>query len=165
MFMFGNCKFKRSIPERVTTSYIISFEEICDVIDCLLEDHEVIRDINFDSRKIDLKFDRQNRFLCLYSCQQRADCIETCPHFHIFDDIFFSKNSCRLHKKGFQIQQNKLSKCWKRHFGCYCWNFQRLFRVFCCLLRTQCCDGFFIERKVGRFCCQCKTFKRLVVCF
>lgn len=56
MFMFGNCNFKRSIPERVTTSYIISFEEICDVIDCLLEDHEVIRDINFDSRKIDLKF-------------------------------------------------------------------------------------------------------------
>ena len=53
MFMFGNCNFKRSIPERVTTSYIISFEEICDVIDCLLEDHEVIRDINFDSRKID----------------------------------------------------------------------------------------------------------------
>ena len=56
MFMFGNCNFKRSIPERVTTSYIISFEEICDVIDNLLEDHEVIKDINFDNRKIDLKF-------------------------------------------------------------------------------------------------------------
>ena len=56
MFMFGNCNFKRSIPERVTTSYIISFEEICDVIDFILVDHEVIRDINFDSRKIDLKF-------------------------------------------------------------------------------------------------------------
>lgn len=56
MFMFGNHNFKASIPERVITSYVISFEEICDVIDYLLQDHEVIKDINFDNRKIDLKF-------------------------------------------------------------------------------------------------------------
>ena len=56
MFMFGNYNFKTSIPERATISYVISFEEICDVIDYLLEDHEVIKDISFDNRKIDLKF-------------------------------------------------------------------------------------------------------------
>lgn len=56
MFMFGNYNFKTSIPERATISYVISFEEICDVIDYLLEDHEVIKNISFDNRKIDLKF-------------------------------------------------------------------------------------------------------------
>ena len=56
MFIFGNCNYKTSISERAKISYVISFEEICDVIDYLLEDHEVIKDINFDNRKIDLKF-------------------------------------------------------------------------------------------------------------
>jgi len=56
MFMFGNSCVKSSIPERVATSYVISFEEICDVVGFLLEDHEVIKDINLYGKKIDLKF-------------------------------------------------------------------------------------------------------------
>ena len=56
MFMFGNGNFKTSILERASTSYIISFEEICDVIDFLLEDHEVIKDISFHNSELDLKF-------------------------------------------------------------------------------------------------------------
>ena len=56
MFMFGNSCVKSSIPERVATSYIISFEEIEDIIDFLLDDHEVITDINFYGKELDLKF-------------------------------------------------------------------------------------------------------------
>ena len=55
-FLFGNRNFKTNIPERATTSYIISFEEICNIIDYLLEDHEIIKDISFDNSQIDLKF-------------------------------------------------------------------------------------------------------------
>ncbi len=56
MFMFGNSCVKSSIPERVATSYIISFEEIEDIIDFLLDDHEVIRNISFNGKELDLKF-------------------------------------------------------------------------------------------------------------
>ncbi len=56
MFMFGNSCVKSSIPERVATSYIISFEEIGDIIDFLLDDQEVIRDISFNGKELDLKF-------------------------------------------------------------------------------------------------------------
>ena len=56
MFMFGNSSFKSSVPERVTTSYIISFEKIVDIIDFILVDHEVIKDINLYGKQIDLKF-------------------------------------------------------------------------------------------------------------
>ena len=56
MFLFGNSTFKSSVPERVTTSYIISFEEIGDIIDFILEDHEVIKDINIYGKELDLKF-------------------------------------------------------------------------------------------------------------
>ena len=56
MFMFGNNSFKGSVPERTTFSYIIDFEEISEIIDFLLEDHEFIKDINFSNLEIDLKF-------------------------------------------------------------------------------------------------------------
>ena len=56
MFLFGNRTFKSSIPERAATSYIISFEEIGDIIDFILEDHEVIKDINLYDKELDLKF-------------------------------------------------------------------------------------------------------------
>ena len=56
MFMFGNSSFKSSVPERATISYIISFEEIVDIIDFILEDHEAIKGINLYGKKIDLKF-------------------------------------------------------------------------------------------------------------
>ena len=56
MFMFGNYNFKTTIPERATVSYIISFDEIADIIDFILVDHEVIKDINFYGKQIDLKF-------------------------------------------------------------------------------------------------------------
>lgn len=56
MFIFGNYNFKTSIPERATISYIISFEEIVDIIDFILEDHEAIKGINLYDKKIDLKF-------------------------------------------------------------------------------------------------------------
>ncbi len=56
MFMFGNRTFKSSIPEQVTTSYTISFEEIGDIISFILDDHEVIKDINFNGKELDLKF-------------------------------------------------------------------------------------------------------------
>ena len=56
MFMFGNYNFKTTIPERATVYYVISSEEIFDIIDFLLEDHEVIKDINLYNKKIDLKF-------------------------------------------------------------------------------------------------------------
>ena len=56
MFMFGNNSFKTSVPERATVLYIIDFEEICGIIDFLLEDHEFIKDINFRNLELDLKF-------------------------------------------------------------------------------------------------------------
>ena len=56
MFMFGNRTFKSSVPEQVATSYTISFEEIGDIISFILDDHEVIKDINFNGKELDLKF-------------------------------------------------------------------------------------------------------------
>ena len=56
MFMFGNYHYKESVTEYAITSYVISSEEIFDIIDFLLEDHEVIKDINLYNKKIDLKF-------------------------------------------------------------------------------------------------------------
>ena len=56
MFIFGNHNYKASIPEKVETSHIISFEELCDVIDYLLKDHEMIKELNYDYKRIDLKF-------------------------------------------------------------------------------------------------------------
>ena len=44
--LLENKNFKVSVLDRAVTSYIISFEEISDVIDYLLDDHEVIKSIN-----------------------------------------------------------------------------------------------------------------------
>lgn len=56
IFMFGNSCFKSSVPERVAISYTISFEEIGNIIDFILDDHEAIKDINFNVKELDLKF-------------------------------------------------------------------------------------------------------------
>ena len=56
MFIFGNSSVKSSIQERVTTSYIISFKEIGDIIDFILDDHEVIKNISLYGKDLDLKF-------------------------------------------------------------------------------------------------------------
>ena len=56
VFIFGNHFFKSSVPEKVTTTYPISFEEISEVMDYLLEDHEVIKNLDFHNKTIDLKF-------------------------------------------------------------------------------------------------------------
>ena len=56
MFIFGNSSVKASISERAMTTHIIRFKEIGDIIDFILEDHEVIKNISLDSKRIDLKF-------------------------------------------------------------------------------------------------------------
>ncbi|MBR1717811.1 MAG: hypothetical protein IJ715_00910 [Bacilli bacterium] len=56
MFMFGNSAFKSSVSEQATVSYIISFEEIGDIIDFILDDHKEIKNINFYDKELDLKF-------------------------------------------------------------------------------------------------------------
>ncbi len=56
MFMFGNSNFKTSIPERASIPYIISFEEICEIVDFLLKDHELIKNIDFLNKNLNLQF-------------------------------------------------------------------------------------------------------------
>ena len=58
MFMFGNNSFKGSVPERTTFSYIIDFEEISEIIDFLLEDHErSVKGINCGDIELNLNFE------------------------------------------------------------------------------------------------------------
>ena len=56
MFMFGNSSFKTSAPERATIAYIIDFEELADIIDFIIMDHEVIKNVNLYGKQIDLEF-------------------------------------------------------------------------------------------------------------
>ena len=58
MFLIGNQACKTSIDEQGYVSYIISFEEISEIIDFILNDHEVIKniDINNIDNGIDLVF-------------------------------------------------------------------------------------------------------------
>ena len=56
IFMYGDSTFKSGVPERNLFEYIISFEEICDIIDTILEDHTHISGISIYSDIIELKF-------------------------------------------------------------------------------------------------------------
>ena len=56
MFLFGNEGLKSSVPERIIVPCVISFEEIENIIDFILEDHEAIKSISIIDREIDLKF-------------------------------------------------------------------------------------------------------------
>ena len=56
MFLFGNNSFKQSIPEQIIIPYIIEFDEISEIIDFVLEDHEYIQNINLYNNSIGLNF-------------------------------------------------------------------------------------------------------------
>lgn len=56
MFLVGNSNFKHSMDERLISSNALEFEEVGKIIDFILEDHEVIRNINLSNNSIELKF-------------------------------------------------------------------------------------------------------------
>lgn len=56
MFLFGNHSFKQSIPEQIIIPYIIEFDEISEIIDYILGDHEYIQNINLYNNLIGLNF-------------------------------------------------------------------------------------------------------------
>ena len=56
MFLFGNNSFKQSIPEQIIIPYIVEFEEISEIIDFILKDHECIQNINLYNNSIGLNF-------------------------------------------------------------------------------------------------------------
>ena len=56
MFLLGNNSFKQSIPEQIIIPYIIEFEEISEIIDFILGDHEHIKNINLYNNSIRLNF-------------------------------------------------------------------------------------------------------------
>jgi len=56
MFLFGNNSFKQSIHEQIIIPYIIEFDEISEIIDFILKDHEYIQNINLYINTIGLSF-------------------------------------------------------------------------------------------------------------
>lgn len=56
MFLFGNHSFKQGIPEQIIIPYIIEFDEISEIIDFILGDHEYIQNINLYNNSIGLNF-------------------------------------------------------------------------------------------------------------
>ena len=56
MFLVGNSNFKQSIDERLISSCVVEFEDVGKIIDFILEDHEIIRDINLYNDSIGIKF-------------------------------------------------------------------------------------------------------------
>ena len=56
MFLFGNNSFKQSIPEQIIIPYIIKFDEISEIIDFILKDHEYIQNIKLYNNSIGLSF-------------------------------------------------------------------------------------------------------------
>ena len=56
MFILGNSSAKMSVSDCAIASYVISFEEIEELIDFILEDHEVIKNMNIYGREFELKF-------------------------------------------------------------------------------------------------------------
>lgn len=56
MFLFGNNSFKQSLPEQIIIPYIIEFDEISEIIDFILKDHEYIQNINLYNNSIGLSF-------------------------------------------------------------------------------------------------------------
>ena len=56
MFLIGNSSSKKSIPEKVIIPHIIDFKEIEKIINFILKDHEVIRNIYFNNNEFNLEF-------------------------------------------------------------------------------------------------------------
>ncbi len=55
-FLFGNSNFKQSIPEQAIIKKVVEFEKIGNIIDFILQDHEIIKDINIYKNRVNLKF-------------------------------------------------------------------------------------------------------------
>lgn len=55
-FLFGNSTFKQSIPEQAIIKKVVEFEKIGNIIDFILQDHEIIKDINIYKNRVNLKF-------------------------------------------------------------------------------------------------------------
>ena len=56
MVLFGNQSFKQGITEQIIITYIIEFDEISEIIDFILGDHEYIQNINLYNNSIGLNF-------------------------------------------------------------------------------------------------------------
>ena len=56
MFLFGNNSFKQNIPEQIIIPYSIEFDEISEIINFILRDHEYIQNINLYNNSIGLNF-------------------------------------------------------------------------------------------------------------
>lgn len=56
MFLFGNNNFKQSIDEKVEISRIITFNEIKDIIDYILSDHEIVKELYIYNNELNLNF-------------------------------------------------------------------------------------------------------------
>lgn len=56
MFLFGNKSVKQSIPEQIIVNNIISFDDIANIIDFILEDHQCIKDVNLLNNEFTLYF-------------------------------------------------------------------------------------------------------------
>ena len=55
-FLFGNSNFKQSISEQAIIKKVVEFEKIGNIIDFILQDHEIIKDINIYKNRVNLKF-------------------------------------------------------------------------------------------------------------
>lgn len=56
MFLVGNHNHKQSIPQQIIIPGIVEFKEVSEIIDLILLDHEVIRNLNLYKDSIDIKF-------------------------------------------------------------------------------------------------------------
>lgn len=56
IFLLGNEYFKREIPDQALIESVIEFEEIENIIDFILNDHEVIKYATFDENELNFKF-------------------------------------------------------------------------------------------------------------
>ena len=54
--LFGNRNFKHSIPEQAIIKNAIEFDKIENIIDFILKDHEIIKDMNIYKNRVDLIF-------------------------------------------------------------------------------------------------------------
>ena len=55
-FVLGDSFSKRNVPDKAIARYILSFKDISEIIDFILDDHEVINDIFICDKMFDLKF-------------------------------------------------------------------------------------------------------------
>lgn len=56
MFLFGSANYKQSIPEQIIIPCTLEFEEVSKIIDFILGDHEVIKNINLCNNSFELQF-------------------------------------------------------------------------------------------------------------